>query len=307
MFKIIAAIVVIATALTISFAQDDNPPAKFQFGGGGSSDLPWEVIEGPDGLSWKISGSGSVSVQSLVSGLSTAHNKTFTYSREASRRTRGTVPYVAPDSGIIIKNNQMAMFVSNLLSADDLTLAGLSGDSGRVLDIKNAYSEASYVTEENLSKMDDADWAMLLVSLEHTDSKYIRNTISSIHQHGTGSVGVAAMPSSVAITGQVKKVQGMLKLIRAIDQPGAGSGGLSDIVRAYDLPAGFKASSAKIMIDSLFKPNSTQVKSAESGVSVYRTSSERVSVGMTPNANRIVVRATPADHKLVKQAIDAAK
>ncbi|MEE9312560.1 MAG: hypothetical protein V3V10_09140 [Planctomycetota bacterium] len=303
MSKLIAALIVITAVLTLSFAQADQPPVQFPFNGG-TTDLPWEVVKEDNGISWRISGSGNVSVEALVAGLCTAQNKVFSFSPYAARETRRTVPYVAPNKGIVIKNDEMAEFTSDLLSAIELTIVGLKGSKGRVVNIKEAYADAAYVGLEELAGMDGADWATVMIRLNHTDPKYVERSIGSLHRN-TGSTLTVSLPDGLMLTAKVRRLRDMAKLVADIDRPGTGDH--SDIVRTYDLPASLKSNAARTLIDSLFKSDSTQVKNMETGVQVFRTSRERVSVGLTPNSSRIVVRATPADHELVKQAIEAAR
>ncbi|MHC4840377.1 MAG: hypothetical protein ACYTDT_05365 [Planctomycetota bacterium] len=303
MSKWIAALIVITLALALSFAQESKPPVKFPFSGG-STDLPWDIIQEDDGVAWKVAGTGNVSVEALVAGVCTAHNKVFTYSRDAANSTRRNVPYAAPDNGMVIRGNDIALFASDLLSAEELTIVGLGSSQGRVVRLKEANTEAAYVDSSALANMNLADWATVLIPLKHADPNFVVRNIQILNR-STANIQITSMPASVILTSRVNRLLKMSKLIQDIDKPGAGDH--SDVIRSYELPANMKGPSAKNMIDSLFKPNSTKVTNAENGVSVYQTSRERISVSVTPSNAGIVVRATPADHELVKQAIEAMK
>ncbi|MDC1141626.1 hypothetical protein OAU50_00920 [Planctomycetota bacterium] len=304
MSKWIAAVAVIAAVFTLSFAQDKRQPFKFPNNGGGSGDLPWAVSDGMDGTVWKVSGTGTVSVSALVSGVCAARDQIFTYSASASRSVQRTVPYAAPDKGLALKGNSIASFASNLLETENLTIVGLDGHSGRIVTLPEAFGEARYIEAVQLEKLHPSDWATVLIELQHSNAAAVVNNINQLNRQAP-SLLVSPMANNVMLTGRVASLMQIAAFVKSTDKPGTGSH--SDVIRSYDLPEGTNSLDAKAIVSGLFRPDSARVTNTNNDVKVYQTSRERVNVSAIESKNRLVVRATAADHELVKQAIEAMK
>jgi hypothetical protein len=294
MIRLIAASLVIAFALAISFAQE-KPPVL----GRGSSTLPFEVTAVDGKPAWIVTGRGTVYVEDLLGGLANATSLRVSFTARAAESRRAALGYLAPDSGMTLKSEQIPAFVSELLAGQGLTIVGFTQGNARVARIDEAASLSTLVTDAELTKINDAEWVALNLSLVNASV----GMSNLLHIYKGANVTAYDYPGGVLIYGPAERVRTTARLLRELDKTGVGS----ITVRTYDLPEGVKADNARLILFGLFPSDTTEVKQMDSGVSVVSRSTPRVVVMAAPVGNRLIVRASISDHTMVTQALAAMK
>lgn len=303
MTRIVAALLAVSLCAVFTLAEEEKPPVRFPFGPGQTS-LPFEVTQQDGKTVWKIVGKGSVRVEDLIGGLSTANNLRVTYSQVASTRVRENLPYVGPDAGVIIPNTELADYSSELLSAAGLTLVGASTGKARVVATAEAPGYALYVTEAEVEKLPASEWVVLRGAPRYASIDVI-SMVAQSRRRSDGAVSFSAQAGSFVVTGMAGEIRTLLRLVRDLDQPGAGSEG--KLVRVYDVPAPVKANDAASVIRALFEEPGQSVQNVEKNIVIMTNRRSDVNVTALPTNNRILVRATAGDHALVQSAIDSMK
>ncbi|MCA8947138.1 MAG: hypothetical protein KDB29_12975 [Planctomycetes bacterium] len=297
----IAAVLVLVIAIAFSAAQDSgDKPLRFPFGGS-KSQIPFDVIQVDGQTAWRVAGRGNVKIEELVAGYTSATGKLVSYDGQGASVSRETVPYVGPDSGIVVTQNELGDFVSGLIQARGLTLVGHSGDKVRVVTNEAAVSFAEVVEVAALDTLPDSEWVTIARSDLGVDDATIRYALE--RYRGAG-VWMTSEGSLFVASGQVAQLRNISRLINVFEQ-GASSDGRE--IRAYELGATLKAADAARVIETLFQEPTTRVQNMEGNFSVVTDGEKRVNVSAVPGANRLVVRASSADHSLVKAALEAMK
>jgi hypothetical protein len=294
MTRLLAAALVVACALTLNLAQEKTPVL-----GRGSSSLPFEITAVDGKPAWIVTGRGTIYVEDLVGGLANAHSMRVSFTARATESRRAALGYLAPDSGLTLKNEQLPAFVSDLLAGQGLTLVGFTQGNARIARIEEAASLAALVTEAELAKVNEAEWVALNLTVANA-SNGMANLLSV---YKGAYVSAYDYSGGVLITGPAERVRTAIKLMRDFDKPGVGS----SVVRTYDLPEGIKADNARLVVAGLFPTEVTEVKQMDTGVSVTSRSIPKVHISVAPVGNRLIVRASSSDHALVQQVIAAMK
>lgn len=294
MTRLIAATLVIAFALAIGFGQE-KPPVL----GRGSSNLPFEVTAVDGKPAWIVTGRGTVYVEDLMGGMANALNMRVSFTARAAENRRASLGFLAPDSGMTLKIEQIPGFVSDLLGSQGLTVVGFSQGNARVARLEEAASLAALVSEPELAKCSDAEWVSVNLAVSGASSG-IGNLLNIFKG---ASVQAIDYSGGVIVTGPAERVRTAAKLLRDLERAGVGAA----VVKSYDLPDSVKAEGARAMVAALFPSDTTEVKQMDSGVMVSSRSAPRVVVMVAPVGNRLIVRASSADHALVAQALAAMK
>jgi len=294
MTRILAAALVLACGLTLNFAQEKTPVL-----GRGSSTLPFEVATVDGKTAWIVTGRGTIYVEDLVGGLANATSSRVSFTARATESRRAALGYLAPDSGVTLKNEQIPAFVNDLLGGQGLTVVGFTQGNARVARIEEAASLAALVSEAELAKVNDAEWVALNLAVANASG----GMANLLHVYKGAYVSSYDYPGGVLITGPAERVRTAVKLMRDFDKPGMGAW----VVRSYDLPEGIKADNARLVLSGLFPSEITEVKQMDTGVSVISRSVPKVHVSVAPVGNRLIVRASSSDQALVQQVILAMK
>ncbi len=303
MTRLVAALLAVALCTVFTLAEEEKPPVRFPFGPSQTT-LPFEVVQQDGKTAWKIVGKGSVRVEDLVGGLSTANALRVSYSQYASSRLRENLPYVGPDAGVVIPSAELADYSSELLSAAGLTLVGASTGKARVVSTSEAPAYALYVAESDLEKLAASEWVVVRGAPKYASMDVI-SMVAQSRRRADGSVSFSAQAGSFIITGMAGEIRTMLRLMRDLDQPGAGSEG--KLVRVYDIPASVKAADAALVIRALFEEPGQTIQNVEKNIVIMTNRRSDLNVTALPANNRIVVRATAGDHALVQSTIDSMK
>jgi hypothetical protein len=299
MSRWIAALLVVFAAFALSAAQDEGekPPLRFPFGGS-KSQLPFDVIQLDGKTAWRIVGRGSVRIEELVAGLASATTLRVTYDQSGANVSKNNVPYVGSDSGTTVPNAELADFVSELLSASDLTLVGHSTGRARVVRLNDGPAYARPVTVAELATLPPTEWVSItrtgLSRNAFPDRLFDHFSRANVYIRSTDGVFTAS-----GRVEQIRNVNAMLDTVATV-----GSDGMT--VKAYDMPGSLKAADAARALNELFPATGTTVDDLEGKGYRVRTEDRRqVSASLAPSANRLIVRATEADHRLVQAALDA--
>jgi type II secretory pathway component GspD/PulD (secretin) len=303
MTRVLAALFVVAACTVFTLAEEEKPPVRFPFGPG-QTNVPFELVPQDGKTAWKVSGKGNVRVEDLVGGLASAQGLRVSYSMAAAGRLRDSLPYVGPDVGVVIPHAELTEFASDLLSSAGLTIVGASTGKARVVRIEEAAGHALYVTEPELEKLPAGEWVMVRGAPRYASVETIA-MVAQARTRADGGVQLRVETGAFVVTGMAGPVRTMLRLIRDADVPGAGDDG--KLVRVYDLPGSAKAADAVLVIRALFDDPGQSVHNIEKNVVIQAKGASRVNAAALPANNRVVVRATGADHALVQAVIDAMK
>lgn len=295
MTRLIAALLLLAGVLTLSYAQDNDPPLGF---GRAGFSLPFDTVERDGKVGWKVAGRGNVRVEELLGGLADATGSRVTYSQAAARRRTMTVPYVGPDSGVIVPNDELVEYVSDLLSAMELALVDVRRNRVRVVHLEEAPLYARLVTEAQLASAKDAEWVTRSIVLARSDAREIAGMIRS---RGSSPVSVTHGKRALILSGPAVRLRMLARLIAEIDS----AGNSDNLIRSYNLPGGVKAADAAILIRRLFPDETTRIRNAQGTYTMHTTKRSRVAA--SAGKGRLIVRASPADHELVKTALESLK
>jgi hypothetical protein len=300
MSRWIAALLVVVAAFALTAAQDDGEkPLRFPFGGS-KSQLPFDVIEVDGKPAWRVVGRGSVRVEELIAGLASAVDLRITYDRNGANLAKNNVPFVGPDSGTTILNAELADYVSDLIAAADLTLVGHSTKRARVVSLSESAAYARAVSPQELASLPGTEWVSLTHSglSQDVDARRLLDHFASAHVYVRSEDGV------VIAVGRVEHIRNVQAILEK-----AGSGGSDGMtVVAYDLAGAVKVADAARVIAELFAASITTVDDLDGqGYRVRAEDRSDVNVSVVPGMNRLLVRASAADHKLVKASLDALK
>jgi hypothetical protein len=299
MSRWIAALLVVVAAFALTAAQDEGEkPLRFPFGGS-KSQLPFDVIEVDGKPAWRVVGRGTVRAEELVAGLASAVDIRVTYDAAGAAMARNNVPFVGPDAGMTVPNDQLADYVSDLIGAANLTLVGHSTGRARVVRIDDGFAYARTVTTQELASLPATEW----VSITHSGISKDSAARSLFDHLRAAHVYVRAEDGVVIAVGRVEHIRNVQAIL---EKAGSGSDGMS--VVAYDLAASVKAADAARVISELFATSSTTVDDLDGkGYRVRAEEQRDVNVSVVPGINRLLVRATAVDHRLVKASLDAMK
>lgn len=299
MTRMLAAVCAVMLVLSIASAQNRGLPPPMPFGGGGSH-LPFEVVEHEGATGWKVIGRGSLPVEDLVGGLSSALNKRIAFTSAALASSRKAVPYVAPESGVIIPANELLDFANEILAAGELAIVGMSGQRGTLATFREAAAYAPLLTTGELESLPSGEWATVTVSTTYAGHDIITQAIRPTVAEGVVSVGMRG--SQVVLSGPVAQVGKLVRVIESLDNQGAGHEG--ETVKSYALPEGMQAAQAVSVLRELFAAGTTTVTDFEGKLRV--TDNQRRQINVVPlSGNRVLVRATPPNQALAGAAIEA--
>jgi hypothetical protein len=298
MSRWIAALVVVVTAFVLSAAQDEGEkPLRFPFGGS-KSQLPFDVIEVDGKPAWRVVGRGTVRAEELIAGLASAVDIRITYDAAGAGHSKNNVAVVGPDAGMTVPNDQLADYVSDLISSANLTLVGHSTARARVVRIDDGFAYARTVTTQELATLPATEW----VSITHSGISKDSDVRSLFDHLRAAHVYVRAEDSVVIAVGRVEHIRNVQAILEKTGS--AGSDGMS--VVAYDLAASIKAADAARVLSELFATASTTVDDLDGKGYRIRAEEQRdVNVSVVPGMNRLLVRAAAADHRLVQASLDA--
>jgi hypothetical protein len=300
MSRWIAALLVVVSAFALSAAQDEGEkPLRFPFGGS-KSQLPFDVIEVDGKPAWRVVGRGTVRAEELIAGLASAVDIRITYDAAGAGLAKNNNPFVGPDAGMTVPNDQLADYVSDLISSANLTLVGHSTGRARVVRIDDGFAYARMVTTPELATLPATEW----VSITHTGISNDTDVRSLFDHLRAAYVYVRADDGVVIAVGRVEHIRNVQAILEK-----AGNGGSDGMfVGAYDLAASVKAADAARVIGELFATSSTTVDDLDGkGYRIRAEEQREVNVSVVPGMNRLLVRATAADHRLVKTSLDAMK
>lgn len=299
MTRIFAAVIAVLLVLTITSAQDRGLPPPMPFGGGGSH-LPFETVEQDGQTAWKVIGRGNLRVEDLVGGLSSALNKRIAFTSTAMRASRNAVPYVAPESGIVVPADQLLDFANEVLAAAELAVVGMSGTRGTLASFKEAAAYAPLVASNELAGIPAGEWATVTLNTKYAQRDMVSAATSPAVADGVVSLGMQG--SHVIVTGPIAQVRKLVRVIESLDTQGAGFA--AETVKGYTLPDGVQAAQAVSALRELFDPGTTTVTDFEGKVRVTDKTQRAVSV-VPVGSNRVLVRATPPNQALAGAAIEA--
>ncbi|KAA0216386.1 hypothetical protein EDM80_04240 [bacterium] len=294
MTRLLAALLVLGLALSFSWAQE-RPTF-----GRGVVNLPFEVVTVDGKTGWKVTGRGTVSLDDLVGGLANATGLRVSFSANAMEARRTTLSYIAPDAGMTLSNAELAGYTGELLGGQGLTLVGFTTGSAKVARIEEAASHAIMVGEAELGAMHASEWVTFSASFVHLSPRAASNALSL---YRGADMTIVGHESGAVLTGRAERVRTAMRLLREMDKPAAAS----QMVRAYDLPEGVKAESARALLGSLFPGDVTEVQNIETRVTVTTRQQPRVTSYGSLTGNRLIVAASPQDHTLVAQALASMK
>lgn len=303
MTRVLAALIVIAACTVFTLAEEEKPPVRFPFGPAQTT-LPFEVIQQDGKTAWKVTGKGSLRMEDLIGGLASARNLRVTYSQQAAARVKENVPYVGPDSGIVVPNAELADYASELMASAGLTIVGASTGKARVVKTDEAPAIALYVNEIELPELPASEWVTVrgTLRLASIDTVIV---LAQTRARGEGGLTVRTESSNFVITGPAGQVLVMLRMIRESDSASAGSDG--KLVRVYELHESVKAADAVLVIRALFDEGGQSIHNVEKNIVIQANRGNAVNVAVLPPKNRIVVRASTADHALVALAVNGMK
>ena len=298
MSRWIAGLIVVATVFVFAAAQEGEKPLRFPFGGS-KSQLPFDVLEQDGKTVWRVIGRGNIRVEELVAGYTTASGKRISYDSSVRDSAKTSVQYVGPDSGMIIAHDDLGNYVSELLEGARLTLVGHSGAKVRVVQIDDALGYAQVIRLDQLANFPESEW--VTISWNNIDDAY--GAAQQLLHFRTSRVHINGTRTNLTITGRVAQLRNCVKLIDDRQSQAIGSDGKQ--LRSYDLPGTVKAADAQRVLRELFLKPSTTVTRTDSDYRVTETGDRDVLVSVVSGKNRLLVRAAPADHELVKAAIAA--
>ncbi len=302
MTRIFAAALLILAALTVTSAQEgDKPVARLPIGGGRSY-LPFDVVQQDGKIAWQVVGRGSVKVEDLVGGLSSALGKRINYTGSSNSSSRGSVPYVAPESGVTIPNEELLSFSNELLESVSLAVVGLSQGNGVLASIGEATRYAPFVSAAEVATMPSGEWVTVSRELIHANEQTVRDAVNLTMGRNGGMAGVHG--KQLLVTGPAWHVRKLLAIVNTVDVPGGGQG--TEMVRSYTVPASVQAQQAAGLLRELFDSGTTTVTYPDNDVKIVNRDTSRAHVVALPG-NRVLVRAPAATHALVLAAIDAMK
>jgi hypothetical protein len=300
MTRILAAALLVLTALTVTSAQEgDKPVARLPIGGGRSY-LPFDVVQQDGKVAWQLVGRGSVKVEDLVGGLSSALGRRINYTGTSNNASRGTVPFVAPESGVTIPNEELLSFSNELLAPASLAVVGLTQGNGVLAGIGEASRYAPFVSAGEVATMPSGEWVTVSRELIHANESTIREAINSTMGRNEGLAGVHG--KQMLVTGPAWHVRKLLAVVDTVDVPGGGQG--AEMVRSYAVPATIQAQQAAGLLRELFDNGTTTVTYPENDVKIVNRDTSRAHIVALPG-NRVLVRAPASTHALVTAAIEA--
>lgn len=294
MTRLLAALLVLGLALSFSWAQE-RPTF-----GRGVVNLPFEVVTVDGKTGWKVTGRGTVALDDLVGGLANATGLRVSFLANAMEARRTTLSYIAPDAGMTLSNAELAGYTGELLGGQGLTLVGFTTGSAKVARIEEAASHAIMVGEAELGAMHASEWVTFSAGFVHLSPRAASNALSL---YRGADMTIVGHESGAVLTGRAERVRTAMRLLREMDKPAAAS----QMVRAYDLPEGVKAESARALLGSLFPGDVTEVQNIETRVTVTTRQQPRVTSYGSLTGNRLIVAASPQDHTLVAQALASMK
>lgn len=301
MSRWIAAILVTITAFAFAAAQDSGEkPLRFPFGGS-KSQIPFDVVEVDGQSAWRVSGRGSVKIEELIAGYTSATGKRVSYDMQASNLARETVPYVGPDSGMVVAHAELGDYVSGLIQARGLTLVGHSGEKVRVVTVQAALAYARVIEPSELAGLPESEWATIARSDIAADTYALR---SALEPASAGGVWISSEGDLFVVTGRVEQLRNINRIVEKFEGATASNG---REIRVYDLGANLKANDAIGVINSLFEEPGKKIQDFDGRFSVVSEDLSRVNAAAAPTGNRVIVRASAGDHALVKAALLALK
>ncbi|MCA8914096.1 MAG: hypothetical protein KDB90_01690 [Planctomycetes bacterium] len=301
MSRWIAAMLIIGVSLVLSFAQDTpkDPPMRFPFGGS-KSQLPFDVVEINGQKAWRVAGRGNVKVEELIAGYTSATGKRVTFDFRAADYGRGSVPYIAPDDAMLIPHAELGDYVSELIEGAGVTLVGHSTDKARVVMLDDAGGYSRVVEPSELASLPDSEWVTVAYVDMQNDARNLRNLFGN---SGRARVNLMTNDNTLTATGRVSQLRELEKLITKFESANTGSNGMQ--VRSYDLGTA-KAADAVRVLNELFDEASSSVQMLADGYAINTQARRRINA-TSVNGNRLLVRASTADHELVQAAIAAMK
>ena len=299
MSRAIAALLVVVAAFVVSAAQDDGEkPVRFQFGN--KSQIPFDVVDVDGKPAWHVVGRGTVRAEELIAGLASAVDLRITYDVSAAERSKNNVPYVGPDAGMTVPNGELADYVSDLLGAANLTLVGHSTGRARVVHLGDGPAYARAVSPADLATLPATEW----VSITQTGLSPDRFPDRLFEHFSRALVHIRVDSGVLTASGRVEQIRNVQAILEKVSS--AGNDGMT--ITTYDLAASIKAADAARVLSDLFTGSETTVDDLDGKGYRVRTEARReVNISVAPGLNRLVVRASAADHKLVKAALDALK
>jgi hypothetical protein len=302
MTRIFAAALLVLAALTVTSAQEgDKPVARLPIGGGRSY-LPFDVVQVDGKTAWQVVGRGSVKVEDLVGGLSSALGRRINYTGHSNNSSRGTVPFVAPETGVTVPNEELLSFANELLASVSLTVVGITQGNGVLARLDEAPRYAPFVSAGEVATMPSGEWVTVSRELVHANEHTIREAVNSTMGRGDSATGVHG--KQLLVTGPAWHVRKVLAVVDSVDVAGGGQG--TEMVRSYTVPAAVQAQQAAGLLRELFDSGTTTVSYPDNDVKILNRDTSRAHVVALPG-NRVLVRAPAATHALVAAAIDAMK
>ncbi|MBZ0136649.1 MAG: hypothetical protein K8I27_09780 [Planctomycetes bacterium] len=297
MSRWIAGLIVVLTAVAFVAAQDPGEkPLRFPFGGS-KSQIPFDVMEQDGKKVWRVVGRGNVRVEELIAGYTTISGKRITYDASATSGSKSSVQYVGPDDGMFIAHDDLGNYVSELLEGAGLTLVGHSGPKARVVELERAHGFAAVVDTSALATLPDTEW--VIVSWEDMgDAEYMRGRLQMF---ASALVRIDNDRQGLTASGRVAQLRNVNSLVEK--QLATGTDAMQ--VRAYNLPGTVKAVDAQRVLNELFESPRTTISKMDGNYQVTSGGHQSVHVSVIAGANRLLVRASGADHQLVQAAIDA--
>lgn len=299
MTRLVAALLVVAVSLAFAAAQEREPGVRFPLGGA-AVNLPFEVTQAEGKTTWKVRGRGTVRVEDLIGGLTNAHNLRVTYSARAAEIAKGTVPYVGSDAGLLVAHAELPDYASDLLASLDLTIVGHSTGVARVVRIGEAAAFARFVAAEDLGALPASEWVSVCLPVENTPAESLRGLLGNIRQEGTQ---IQMGGGSVVVFAQAAQARSAARMVAELDRPALPQDG--KVVRSYELPAGMQAAAVANALMALFNEPRATVQDAASGWKLEQGPGARVTVTTAGRTDRVMVRASTADHVEVEAAIAA--
>lgn len=299
MSRWIAALFVVVAALAFAAAQDEGEkPVRFPFGTS-KSQLPFDVIEQDGAKAWRVAGRGNLRVEDLVAGYITATGKRVVYDTTAGNYAKQTVQYVGPDGGMTISNKELGDYVSELLEGARLTLVGHSTNRARVVQLEAASGYASVVQPDDLESLPETEW----VTLSWNNVAEAHKFREQLSHFRVALVSVYGSETNLTVTGRVAQLRNVNKLVENRVGTLTGSDGMQ--LKTYQLPETVKAIDAQRNLNELFELPSVSVTRTDGNYKVTEQPARQIHVSIVSGRNRLLVRATPADHALVAGAIDS--
>jgi hypothetical protein len=169
--------------------------------------------------------------------------------------------------------------------------------AAKVAHLNKVHGFATVVSVDDLAGLPETEW----VTVAWTglgNSPYFAEQVRHLQ---SAMVQLGAEDDTIVATGRVAQLRSLAALIAIRYETPVGRDNM--VVRAYALTNGVKGPDAQRVIRELFDVPGTTITQTDGNYRVSEGAYQPVRVSVAPNGSRLIVRASPADHELVKTAL----